>query len=289
VGDGWELVADSAVDTVAKTVSAPVSGFSTYGVLADGGTEPFDEMVGPDGQTFVWVPAGSFMMGSEDGRDNELPVHQVSLSGFWIGKCEVTNDQYVTFLNEVQPANVNDWLGIGDTACGIEYVAGTYQSKSQLGPHPVTYVNWYGAQAYCEHYLYALPTEAQWEYAAAGPDARTYPWGNVWAPEKCCNGVNRGPFGNTYPVGSFPTGASWCGALDMAGNAREWCADWYSRTYYGVSPELNPAGPDDGLYKVLRGGSWHDDHPSNLRCAVRIDYAPAAPYYNHGFRCARGL
>jgi formylglycine-generating enzyme len=289
VGDGWEAVADSAVDTVAKTVSAPVSGFSTYGVLdagSDGG--PFDEIIGLDGQGLVLVPGGSFMMGSEDGEDDERPVHQVTLTGFWIGKCEVTNDQYAAFLNEVQPTNVLDWLGIGEPACGIEYVAGTYRSKSQLGSHPVVEVNWHGAQAYCEHYGYVLPTEAQWEYAAAGPDARTYPWGNVWAPEKCCNGVNRGPFGSTFPVGSFPAGASWCGALDMAGNVQEWCADWYSETYYEVSPKLDPRGPANGGLKVCRGGSWYDYSSKYLRGAYRDEHVTGNHISTLGFRCAQG-
>jgi len=285
VGDGWEPVADSAVDTVAKTVSAPVSGFSIYGLLADGGTEPFDEMVGPDGQTFVWVPGGSFMMGSEDGEADELPVHQVTFTDFWIGKCEVTNDQYAAFLNEVQPTNVLDWLDID--VCGIEVVAGTYQSKSQLGPYPVFRVNWHGAVAYCEHYGYTLPTEAQWEYAAAGPDARTYPWGDIWDEGKCCNVKNQGPFDKSFPVGSFPAGASWCGALDMAGNMWEWCADWYSETYYEVSPELNPAGPLDGSKKVLRGGSWCDVYPGYFRCAFRTSNYRGARHLNSTFRCAR--
>jgi formylglycine-generating enzyme required for sulfatase activity len=252
--------------------------------------DPGEETTGPDGQTLVLVPGGSFMMGSEEYDEYpwEQPVHQVTLTGFWIGKCEVTNDQYATFLNEVQPANVLDWLDIDE--CGIEYVAGTYRSKSQLGPHPVFRVNWYGAVAYCEHYGYALPTEAQWEYAAAGPNARTYPWGDVWDEGKCCNANNQGPFDTTFPVGSFPAGASWCGALDMAGNLWEWCADWYSETYYDVSPELNPAGPAEGIDKVLRGGSWGNSSPTRwFRCANRRNLDPDYLGSYRGFRCAREL
>ena len=259
------------------------------GECGGGGCDLGEETIGPDGQTLVCVPAGSFMMGSENGLYDERPVHRVTLTGFWIGKCEVTNDQYATFLNEVQPANVNDWLAVGDASCGIEYVAGTYRSKSQLGAHPVVKVSWSGAVEYCEHYGYALPTEAQWEYAAAGPDARTYPWGNVWDEEKCCNYNNTGPFGNTFPVGSFPTGASWCGALDIAGNVCEWCTDWYSGTYYPVSPELNPPGPAEGEWKVLRGGCWNYGNHRFFRCALRNNNDPASRSNNLGFRCARGL
>jgi formylglycine-generating enzyme required for sulfatase activity len=256
------------------------------GECGGGGGDPGEETTGPDSQTLVWAPAGSFMMGSEDGRDDELPVHQVTLDGFWIGKCEVTNDQYAAFLNQAQPADVHEWLGIDDDTCGIEHVGGVYQAKSQLGQYPAVDVSWYGALAYCDHYGYTLPTEAQWEYAAAGLGARTYPWGADWDQEKCCNFYNTGPFGNTFPVGSFPAGASWCGALDMAGNVFEWCADWYDADYYQVSPELNPPGPADGTYKVLRGGSWR--YRGNFcRTTNRVGNNPTFTYDDNGFRVSR--
>ncbi len=224
------------------------------------------EMIGPDGQTLVWVAGGSFMMGS-DAWEDELPVHRVTLDGFWIGQCEVTNAQYRAFCD----------------ATGR-----TFPSESDQGDnHPVICVEWADAQAYCGHHGYALPTEAQWEYAARGAAAPAYPWGNVWDQLKCCNSGNQGPGGTTFPVGSFPAGASWCGALDMAGNVFEWCADWYSDTYYQISPELDPPGPATGTNRVLRGGSWYDDDDF-CRAAIRGSLRPSFTSPYSGFRVARG-
>ena len=248
--------------------------------------EPFDEMVGGDGQTLVWVPGGSFMMGV-DQEDEETWLHRVTLDGFWIGQCEVTNDQYAAFLNAAQPANVAPWMLIGAAFCNVELVGGVYQSNAGRGQHPAVAVSWYGAEAYCDYYGYVLPTEAQWEYAAAGPNANVYPWGAEWDAQKCCNADNQGPFGDTFPVGSFPAGASWVCAYDMAGNVWESCADWYDGDYYSESPELNPPGPSNGSEKVLRGGPWDLDDTYYFRCDARnADDADVRDAYD-GFRCAR--
>ena len=204
-------------------------------------TLPFAEIIGPDGQVLVWVPAGSFLMGTNDGNQDAAPRHEVTLDGFWIGQCEVTNAQYRAFCD----------------ATGWAFPA----ESDQGDDHPVACASWDDAQAYCAHYGYILPTEAQWEYAAAGPAATACPWGEIWQQEYCCYWENRGPEGNTFAVGSFPLGASWCGALDMAGNILEWCADWYGADYYQVSPTLNPPGPANGTERVFRGGSWaHDSY-----------------------------
>ncbi len=250
------------------------------------GPAPGDQMTGPDGQTLVWVPPGSFMMGSEEGYNHEKPVHQVTLDGFWVGQCEVTNDLYAAFLNEARPADVTGWLRTSHPYCGVEYVEGVYRAKASLGSYPVVLVSWYGAVAYCEHYGYALPTEAQWEYAAAGPDARRYPWGADWDEAKCCNNNNTGPYDMTFPVGSFPDGISWCGALDMAGNVGEWCADWYAWDYYEESPPLNPPGAADGYTRALRGNSYYDSRGADFRCACRKNFVPEEQHDYHGFRCA---
>jgi len=188
------------------------------------------------------------------------------MDGFWIGQCEVTNAQYRAFCD----------------ATGRAFPWGSNQGDD----HPVVYVSWDDGQAYCDHYGYVLPTEAQWEYAAAGPDAREYPWGDLWDQQKCCNYYNRGPGGRTFPVGSFPAGASWCGASDMAGNVWEWCADWYSATYYQVSPELNPPGPESGSCRVLRGGCWNSGHLDACRSAYRIYDVPSLTSNLIGFRVA---
>ena len=252
----------------------------------DIGTDPGDETIGPDGQTLVWVPMGTFMMGHTY-FNNAEPVHQVTLDGFWMGQCEVTNDQYVSFLNATQPANVDDWVDLDDLGCQIEYVDGSYQVDEGLGSHPVRLVSWYGAAAYCDYYTYALPTEAQWEFAAASPDALIFPWGDTWDPSRCCCSQNRGPFDSTFEVGSFLDGAAWCGALDMAGNVVEWCADWYDIDYYEISPEVNPLGPPrpEGGHKICRGGSYVSGSTwGNCRAAQRLYLPPTESRVYIGFR-----
>ena len=229
-----------------------------------------DETTGPDGGTYVWVPPGEFMMGSEDSHDHERPVHSVHITkGVWLGKHAVTNAQYKAFCE----------------ATGREFPPNSDQGDD----HPVVDLNWQDALAYCDHYGLALPTEAQWEYAARGPEGRTYPWGDEWDGTKCCHRGNKGPGGKTHPVGSFPEGASWCHALNMSGNVWEWCADWYDADYYGQSAESDPAGPTSGVGRILRGGSWGSVVPRFFRCASRtFSYFPRARGDDVGFRCARG-
>ena len=243
------------------------------------GTAAGQEIVGPDGGTMVWVPAGSFRMGTtaEDVEyaveKDEQPARQVEMDGCWIGKHEVTNAQYRAFC----AATGREWQFDEDSDQGDE--------------HPVVSVSWGDALAYCEHYGLSLPTEAQWEYAARGPDSRIFPWGNEWDGSRLCWWEKPDPRHQTLPVGSFVQGASWCGALDMAGNVGEWCADWYQENYYKNAPSKNPPGPSSVEFKVLRGGSWLDDNPRLFRCAYR-NYFYSVPDYRSiysGFRCARGL
>jgi len=233
------------------------------------GTNAGQEITGPDGGTYVWVPAGEFMMGSEHGDEREKPVHLVRITkGFWLGKCEVTNRQYRRFCE----------------ATGREFPG----ESDQGDDHPVVYVSWEDAQAYCEHYGLRLPTEAEWEYAARGARGTAYPWGDEWDSSKCCNRANLGPGGSTFPVGSFPAGVSWCGALDMAGSMWESCADWYAEDYYSTSPENDPTGPVSGERRVLRGGSWNQDFEFFFRCAFRVWGDPTNRLSNNsGFRCVR--
>jgi len=242
------------------------------------GTKAGEEIVGPDGGKMVWVPAGEFSMGSDDivfWDDNTsrrihiaAPVHHVHLSkGFWLGKCTVTNAQYRQYCHET----------------GADFPKGSDQGDN----HPVVNVTWTEAAAYCKHYGLSLPTEAQWEYAARGPEGREYPWGNEWDAKKCCNKSNQGPGGKTFPVGSFPEAASWCAALDMAGNVWQWCKDWYSDGYRPSAPDTDPPGPGSGDVRVLRGGSWADD-AWYCQSACRVGYVPSGRYGDRfGLRCLR--
>lgn len=204
-----------------------------------------DTKIGPDGGTYVWVPPGEFMMGTpegaKDGYGNERPQHKVGITkGFWLSKHEVTNAQYARFCK----------------ATGRTFP----KDSNQDDDHPVVWVTWEDAVAYCGHYGLRLPTEAEWEYAARGSNGNRFPWGDGWDPKKCCNGWNRGATDwgrkpGTFPVGSIPTGDSWCCVADMAGNVWEWCADRYKCDYYAESPDSDPTGPGTGDTLVLRGGA----------------------------------
>jgi formylglycine-generating enzyme required for sulfatase activity len=242
-------------------------------------TRSADEMV------MVYVPAGEFEMGSKDGPDDEQPVHTVGLGGFWIDQTEVTNAQFAAFLNErgAQTEGGATWLDLQDEDCLIERSGDELQPKDDYAAHPVIEVSWYGAAAYCEWAGARLPTEAEWEYAARGPEGRTYPWGDE-APT-CDRAQYAICSGRTIPAGSLPEGASWCGALDMAGNVWEWVNDWYGD--YPSGRQVNPLGPSSGEYRVLRGGSW-DDVADDVRGAYRYGLLPDDTFINGGFRCARG-
>jgi len=149
--------------------------------------------------------------------------------------------------------------------------------------HPVVNVTWYEAAAYAKWAGGRLPTEAQWEKAARGTDGRKYPWGNIRDLNNCnCMWKEW----KTMPVGHYAAGVSPCGCYDMAGNAYEWCADWYAADYYRRSPKRNPTGPKKGTFRVRRGGAWDYDG-SDYRCSDRNYLEPKyGPYFfpNSGFR-----
>ena len=244
-------------------------------------TRPADDMV------MVYVPGGTFQMGSAEGDSDaysdEFPQHSVTLDDFWIDQTEVANAQFAAFLNDQgnQTEGGVTWLDLDSDYCLIEQVGGQYRPKSGYADHPVIEVSWYGVDAYCKWVGAQLPTEAQWEYAARGEQGYIYPWGND-APT--CERAQFGDCsGRTVPVGSLPDGASWCKALDMAGNVWEWTADWYGS--YSSASQTNPTGPVDGSYKVLRGGSFYNNWVS-VRVADRSYGTPDYRYSYFGFRCA---
>jgi formylglycine-generating enzyme required for sulfatase activity len=225
-----------------------------------------------DGVTMVYVPAGAFQMGSEEAdpgaRADEFPQHTVTLDGYWIDQTEVSNAHYELCVDD-----------------GVCKQSGHAETEEYAGPeYPVVTISWHDASAYCEWAGATLPTEAQWEYAARGPEGYIYPWGDQNPTPELCSFDNN--VLGTSPVGSYPRGASWCGALDMAGNVAEWTADWYDEGYYAESPSANPTGPSTGEHKVLRGGSWGHDL-MGVRAADRSYHLPPDHIYGIvGFRCA---
>ncbi|MCE5238453.1 formylglycine-generating enzyme family protein [bacterium] len=253
----------------------------------------------------VWVPPGGFMMGTTDDDaayavtnlgasaedlEEEQPAHQVHITrGFWLGRCQVTNEQYARFLNghgkTKTAVELNRLICLDALTLGIEAVAGSWRPRDGLGwmgRRPMVEVSWHGAKAYCDVYGLDLPTEAQWEYAARGQQGLRYPWGPEWNPLKCCNNENKGTgYPRMMEVGSCPAGDSWCGACDMGGNVVVWCADWYG--CYASSPEDDPAGPDAGEFRVVRGGAW-DAYPNYCRAALRRGRLPDARDCGLGFR-----
>jgi formylglycine-generating enzyme required for sulfatase activity len=229
----------------------------------------------------VYVPGGTFEMGSTEGNDNEQPVHSVTLDSFWIDKYEVTNAQYRKCVE--------------DRDCEEPGCSGN--SDLPAPDQPVVCVSWYDAQGYCEWAQARLPTEAEWEYAARGPQGNKYPWGDTFDGERLnfcdasCPKYQKDTnwddgYELTAPVGSFEAGASWCEALDMAGNVWEWVNDWYQADYYAVSPDSNPPGPERVEHKVRRGGAW-GGNANFVRSADRSWYSPdITDDLSGGFRCA---
>jgi formylglycine-generating enzyme required for sulfatase activity len=234
-------------------------------------------MTGKDNMTLLYVPAGEFIMGSDDGEDNEKPVHTVYLNAYWIDQTEVTNKMYSLCVD----AGACE----GPTSTS-SYTHSSYYGNARFGNYPVIYVDWNMAKTYCEWADRRLPTEAEWEKAARGPDANIYPWGNK-SPDANLLNYN-GNIGDTTEVGAYPDGKSMYGAMDMAGNVWEWVNDWYSATYYSSSLPSNPLGPESGQYRVLRGSSWYR-FVDVFHSSYRLRNAPDVTYYYvGGFRCALG-
>jgi len=212
-------------------------------------------------QAMVAIPAGCFQMGSNDGEDDEKPVHQVCLSAFSMDKYEVTQGQYKSAMGS-NPSN--------STSCGDNC--------------PVESVDWNQAKAYCERAGKRLPTEAEWEYANRAGSTTKWSCGN---DESCLGSIAMyDDFMNDSrlrPVGQMQANA-W-GLYDMTGNISEWTNDWYDKNYYGQSPSQNPRGPASGSYRVRRGGSWLNN-PEGMRSASRGSRSSSDRVTNLGFRCA---
>ena len=226
-----------------------------------------------DGMTLLYVPAGEFTMGSENGRSDEKPVRKVTIDAFWIDQTEVTNAMYAKCVSAgscKEQTNKSSSTHV------------SYYGNVEFDNYPVIYMDWYRAKTYCDWADRRLPTEAEWEKAARGENAFTYPWGND-VPNGNLLNYNSNT-GDTTEVGKYPNGASPYGALDMAGNVWEWVNDWYDSAYYASSPTSDPLGPYSGDYLVYRGGSW-----SSYDMLVRSSNRgwSTGNLVSSGFRCSR--
>jgi len=229
-------------------------------------------ITGKDGAPMVLVPAGEFPMGSEQGDDDEQPVHRVFLDSFYLDTFEVTNGRFAKFVAAIQ--SEPPW-GFADQETPMVHAE-----------QPVRWVNWLEATGYCLWAGKRLPTEAEWEKAARGTDGRLYPWGNEPpTPTQAVFGLKEGAE-TVSPIGNRDKGTSPYGVHDLAGNLYEWVADWYDEAFYTTQPTINPRGPSEGTAKVQRGGSYING-PYRLRSTFRTKGDPTEHDPNVGLRCAQ--
>lgn len=253
----------------------------------------------------VSISAGSFLMGADDGDEDERPAHNVHLDEFRIGACQVTNEEYARFVQDTvhRPPTIDE-LPLVASHGGRE-AEDTFRSLAarfawvgdQPPPgrllHPVTLVRWQDALEYCRWLAdrtklpFRLPTEAEWEKAArGGVDGRHYPWGDDIDPSRA-NYLVDSRFKrshDTKPVGTYPPNGY--GLYDPAGNVWEWVADWYSPTRHAWAPPRNPQGPPEGRLHVVRGGAWLVSDVRQLRCSYRHGVPEDTYSYSIGFRVA---
>lgn len=256
-------------------VETPVAVRTPEGVVTPGESGTWEDFVkkfprrsSAAPMEMVQVRGGTFTMGVDYISGDEKPPHPVTVATFYLGKCEVTNARYREFVK----------------ATGY-HVSDSWESYAeQWGDNaPVVNVSWTDAMCYCYWAGYRLPTEAEWEYAARGSEGRKYPWGNDWDAERAVHSGNSGS--RAQPVGSRPSGASWCGCLDLAGNVWEWCSTAHHPYPYSASDEREDGS---GIEKrVCRGGSWSYGGENVCCGAYRCYVAPVGRLNLIGFRVAR--
>jgi formylglycine-generating enzyme required for sulfatase activity len=222
------------------------------------------------------IPDGEFLMGCDQGRDEEKPVHRVWVDAFEMAVHQVRNRDYACFLESTRHPAPPQWN----------------DSNLNDPDQPVVSVSWFDAVAYCawltEIYgrRYRLPTEAEWERAArGGREGELFVWGAE--PQSHPNYARRwtGVVNGPRPVGEEPPNPY--GLFDLGENVHEWCSDWYGKDYYAISPDRNPQGPETGDRRASRGGSWRH-HIKVTRCAARSSIPPAFHYADYGFRVVSG-
>ncbi len=258
--------------TPAQLESAPTAEGETAEAEAEPPAPAFEE-------DMVQIPAGPFTMGQDGSKPKNGPAHSVDLPAFEIDRFEVTNDDFARFIEET-----------GYVTYAEENSSKNWRDVSQnKGNHPVVYVTWDDAVAFCEWRGARLPAEAEWEKAARGDDGRVFPWGDEFPGDD-----QVAEFGNfyetglrsTFPVGAFEKGSSSYGVHDMAGNVREWTADYFL-AYPGAAADADPFFGEEN--RVNRGGGWFDGQDGELVTTYNRNAGPPGTSANDdiGFRCAR--
>ncbi|MBK7896961.1 MAG: SUMF1/EgtB/PvdO family nonheme iron enzyme [Anaerolineaceae bacterium] len=225
----------------------------------------------PEGM--LLIPSGSFLMGSETGEPNERPEHSVTLASYFIDQFEVSNAQYRECVDDggCTQANLRN-----------SFRRAGYRDDPLFANYPVIGVTWAQANAYCEWAGKRLPSEAEWEFAASGPDNFTWPWGNTFdATLSAASSLD------TEPVNDFPNGASPFGVFNMAGNVNEWVLDRFDANFYTNSPLENPVNLDSGSSQIYRGGSFDNTNGAFFTTSRRFVVSGNTFDVDIGFRCVQ--
>ncbi|MFM8552701.1 MAG: formylglycine-generating enzyme family protein [Nitrospiraceae bacterium] len=234
---------------------------------------PADPNEQPISEEMVAIPAGPFLRGTKAGGYDEQPERMIYVDAFSIDRYEITNAQYQAFVAAT---------GHRKAAPPSRYAKNISRMKGVN--QPVTYVSWEDADAYCRWTGKRLPTEAEWEKAMRGTDGRLWPWGNEPDQLAFNGGSPRDGFEATSPVGSFKRDVSPYGVADGTGNVMEWVADWYGEEAYRDPTDRNPAGPEHGVFRVMRGGGY-TSQGSDVRITSRSKMVPDFRDETIGFRC----
>ncbi len=248
----------------------------------------------------VWVPAGCFMMGSSEAQieavmaqnpnrfvvrelPSEQPQHEVCLTaGYWIDTYEVTNAAFQAFVDDGGYTTEDLWSEDGWAWLQDQKIDDLPLNcvEEMVTDQPRVCVTWYEAEAYANWRGGSLPTEAQWEFAARGPDSSVYPWGDEWDAEHANIVDSEG----LTSVGTYPDGVSWVGAHDLSGNAMEWTRDWLDTEYYAEGVKDDPTGPETGTIKVERGGWWGSNEFVGRGAYRHYEDPPTYNDHHIGFR-----